>query len=163
MKIFDFLRQSLPNEPGYQDELKVLESGPLSPEKIIMAGLPCSTWPNPTRPADGVPYYAAYAGVELGQYAARCVQHPEYGKCLLLNNGETLPSVWPNSNHEWQFILNGVYFHPGGLHSSPEWRGSRGCFTAPADAHARAMSAVELLEDVTVIVRGTRLYLGLHA
>ena len=156
MKTFSFVRQSTPSEYGYKDLLNITVGNSL------LYRCNCSTWCNPVSPVGHVPYYSAYGAVALGTYQARCVQNDLYGKCLLIQNGETVKGVWPNIHHDWNKVISEVFVHQGGLKSSdPNWRGSAGCFTLPEHDFLMAMTFVNLLDEVTVVLGGRNYTLGL--
>lgn len=92
----------------------------------------CSTWPNPYKPVGHIPaakVYGALAPCACEWQVIR--EHIKYGKCILINNGRDLPSMWPNVNHENMLTISQIFIHSG---QRDDWRGSKGCITlAPAD------------------------------
>jgi len=152
-----FTRESLPSKLGYNDTLVIVDEIGTMPIKGK-----CSTWPNPFRASNGTPYYAAYGAIDLGEYRGRCVVNDDFGKCILINNGDPIPAVWPNKNHEWKPIIDGVFAHEGGLKSvETGWRGSAGCLTIEQPLYGVLMDMFRVLEECIIIVRGKRYELGL--
>lgn len=124
MKTITFTRQSTPEKPalGYGDYVTVGEYV-----------FPASTCPNPYKTvgfgkqSHWRAHYAMLAPVDT---VYECVEHPKFGKCLLVANGGELPTVNQNKNHGGRYVASEIFVHCGGLNSvNKNWRGSTGCFT----------------------------------
>lgn len=154
--IFQFVRQSTPQEKGYADILMVTVG------ESLVYRCNASTWCNPYSPTSKTPYYAKYGAVALGTYSARCVVNEAYGKCVLIQNGESLKGVWANVNHDWNKVISEVFIHCGGIKSiDPNWRGSAGCFTMAKKDFDAVMKLLKPLEEIVVSVTGREYTLGL--
>lgn len=150
MKTIIFTRQSTPEKPalGYGD-------------RVTVGGFTCeaSTCPNPYktlgagRISNWRAHYALLAPVET---TFECVDHPRFGKSLLVNNGRELPTINPNRNHESRNVATEIFVHCGGLHSvNKNWRGSAGCFTLPIDKWSDFIDLFTVGERGVLILRAT--------
>ena len=149
MKSIVFTSMSTPCEPpvGYGDVVNVVgEDG------ALLYSSKGSTCPNGFRPSDKASWYTAYGWIAKGEYKGGVVQHPRFGKCVLVEGGGEVGARCPNPNHEGKFILTEVFIHvgnPGG--KNPNWRGSAGCLTIHKDDWVRFVSVLN--DDERVIVK----------
>jgi hypothetical protein len=158
MKIYEFTRQSLPFEPGFNDILAVKEN------QKEFRKINCRTWPNAYRPSDNAPCYAAYAAPELGEYRGWVNETTSHGKHIVFNDGLAIPSIWPNPNQKWQKIIKEVLFHKSAPNEvDPHWPGSMACFTAEDPDYSNVMNLVSVGENVLIRVIGTKLVIGLYS
>jgi len=76
--------------------------------------------------------YGRLACNKLGDhYAGQFTNnHPKFGRCILINNGETMPSVQPDSEHNGEHWCRSIFIHKG---YASNWRGSAACITIPPD------------------------------
>lgn len=111
---------SNPAQAGYNDNLLLLN------EHHIVYACPASGGPNHRQPmkSGAGPWQEKYGRIASGVYEYECVEHYNYGLCLLLNSGEAVPSRVPNPNHNGAMILTEEFLHSG---ETVEWRGSAGC------------------------------------
>lgn len=129
MKTVTFLRNSTPEKPaiGYGDYVEVYD------DKKYLFGSHASTCPNPYRAQDKERikhWRELYALLAPCETTFECVDHPKFGKCLIVNNGERLKTLNANRNHMNEYYATEIFAHCGGLNSfNKNWRGSRGCFT----------------------------------
>lgn len=140
MKRLKYLVNSTPTTPelGYGDHWEIHIDG-----KVVDGGHG-STCPNPYRLINGrdpVPWTHLYGWIADGIYRVKCIMHPKYGKCLMVNDTGVVQSRVKNPVHGGQMMLTHVYVHCGSLESvNPKWRGSRGCPTVAPDEWDRCMS-----------------------
>ena len=136
MKTVTFLRRSTPECPelGYGDTVTVTSTE--KAEKSVLYSGAASTCPNPYR-LDGtkiIPWQQIYAMVAPGEYEFECVLHIKFGKSLLINSGNEVPTINRNPNHNGKKIATEIFVHKGALGSkNKNWRGSRACITIPPD------------------------------
>lgn len=144
MKIIQFTSKSTPEKPefGYGDQVQVLDGG------NVLHDSAASCCPNPYKlngQGHPIPWRLVYAMMAPGNFRGECVQHPTFGKCILLNEGGQVTTVNPNKNHGGEYYATEVFIHPGGLNSkNPNWRGSRCCLTIPQSEieHFRSCFAI---------------------
>ena len=76
--------------------------------------------------------YARLAPNNPGEgYSGRFISnHPKYGRCILMNEGNQLPSIQPSSAHDGAFYCTEIFIHRG---FAADWEGSAGCLTIPPD------------------------------
>lgn len=123
MKTVLFSVLSAPDRPaiGYADCVSVIDDG--SPVYTGRA----STCPNPYAVGDSTPWENLYGWIADGEYKWQCVDHPRFGKCLLVNGGREVKSRNPKRP-----AMTEIFVHRGAIKSkNPNWRGSRGCMTVP--------------------------------
>jgi hypothetical protein len=122
--------KSTPDEPGYNDILVIIAEDAVT---ILHHG-PCSACPNPYRPSDKAPWPKCYAWIACTPYDMpldwKCWESPKHGKCLLINDGFSVRTRYPNLNHGGEYIATSIELHTG---YSREWRGSAGCLVYPPD------------------------------
>lgn len=125
MKTLEIVRRSTPTDParGYGDTVTVYDG------VDVKFTLLCSSCPNPFRPSDLVPWDKAYCLLAFGEMSGECVLHNRYGKCILINNGGEVPTMFPNPLQDGRFFAKEIFIHAGGGLDSKEWRGSKGCIT----------------------------------
>lgn len=115
-----------PDEHGWNDHIAMFsEDG-----ECIYSGM-CSTSPNPVKPSSGSDWRLSYGWIASGVYEVKTCDHHNFGRCVLVENGDAVPSRNINPNHN-EKILTAVFIHEGNRGSSnPAWRGSAGCVTIP--------------------------------
>lgn len=125
MKTIEITRQSSPWSPefGYGDAMIVYEG------TNIIANFSCSSCPNPYKPSDKTPWQDAYALIDYGQYKGQVVNHTKYNKCIIINEGGSVPTVNSNKKHNGEKWAMGIFIHKGGGENERYWRGSMGCIT----------------------------------
>ena len=123
-----------PDNPkfGFKDSIKVhSETGC----KIY----PCSTCPNPPK--------GKYGWLAPCLTFWKCVQHPKFGKTLILHDGSALPSRVKNPNQGGEKYLTEVFIHEGNIGGqNPDWRGSAGCVTLRRDIYPKFISNFDVGE-----------------
>jgi hypothetical protein len=135
MKTIIALRSSTPEKPefGWGDHVRVVdETG------ADIYGGHFSTCPNPYQlnsKGDPIPWQLCYAMICDGEYSWECIyNHKRFGKCLLINNGEAIPTINANKNHNNEKIATEIFIHRGAMRSNNQkWRGSKGCLTLPPE------------------------------
>ena len=140
-----------PEVPGFNDCWKLTDG--LSPEAVLASG-PCSTGPNWFFPAGASDnrWQQHYGYMATGlTFLGRCIVHPEYGKCILYNDGAAILAAGPNPAHQGEWYLDQVFFH----HSFPsasnaDWRGSAGCTTALQSVLDTLLTHVAVGERIVV-------------
>ena len=149
MKTIEFTRRSMPTDPatGYGDTVKVYDG-----TDVVYEGTG-SACPNPYRPSDSVSWEKAYAMVSLGIYSGQVTKHDKFGKCILLENGEELPTINENSNQGGRRVASEVFIHVGGQGSSdPRWRGSKACLTIPPMERDAFFKLFDIDEKVVIVI-----------
>lgn len=117
-----FTRFKRPEVAGFNDTW-MAEDG----EHMLGSG-PCRTSPNHRQTwADGGGYWnLSYGLIATGEYKYRCLKHDKFGKCLIINEGEEIPSEVPNPKHGGKKIIAETFVHRA---VDASWPGSAGCFT----------------------------------
>lgn len=122
---------SNPEELGYNDFIDVF-----STEGARLYSGRCSASPNPFRPSDKAPWWSVYGVIADGNYKAQLVDHPRFGKCVLLNDGGHVTARYPNPAQGGKFYLTEMFIHEGAIGGrNPLWRGSAGCLTLHRDVY----------------------------
>jgi hypothetical protein len=138
-----------PDIHGYPDRYALADDDDC---RLIVHGA-CSCCPNPTKPQTGAHWSCAYAWADCGEYSGVVVQHPKYGKCILINNGGKIPARFLNPNKKSTCydspFLSEVFVHSG---STNEWRGSAGCPTLPPDEFKSLMQRLKIGEKLIVAI-----------
>lgn len=150
MKFIEVVVISTPTLPkfGYADHYVMIEG-----DGTAITSGHCSSCPNPFRPKTLIPWTQAYGWIAPGKYKWECVLHPKFGKSLLINGGEQIPSRIPNSNHKNQLVISEVFWHAGGIGSkNPEWRGSAGCLTSHIEEFDKMISFITTGERGTLTI-----------
>jgi hypothetical protein len=153
-----FLVSSTPDNPalGYGDHWEVRNNN------TCIDGGHGSTCPNPWKTNEQghpIPWTLRYGWIAPGTFSFKCITHYKYGKCILINNGLSVPSRVKNYGHRGEMILSEIFIHTGSLNSfNPKWRGSRGCLTIAPDEWDRFIDLFELEEtgelDIRDILQG---------
>lgn len=144
-----FIRITTPDNPpsGYPDIARLYDSN----YKMIYDCY-CSTNPNGYRPSDRLGWTDAYAQICLGRYSYDVITHDKYGKCLMINDGNAVPTTNFNINQNGNYATE-IFLHSGGIKSSdPKWRGSRGCLTIHPDEFAAYMAHFDDMESGQIIL-----------
>ncbi len=122
MKTYQFNRQSHLHDAGmYNDFCIVFENG-----NALTGKLRARTFPDPFRVSDRAPAENVFGCVAPGIYTARCIDDPKHGKCIMINQGEDVPSLWKDNNNGGKMFCCGVLCHKGW---GPTWAGSEACQT----------------------------------
>jgi len=142
MKTVIFTRRTSPDsQTAYGDTARIEDNG------TVLYECPCSTNPNPTRPSDGVEWELAYAQVAPGSYEGLFTSNPKFGLCILVNNGDKVPTTNPNENHDGEHYATEVFIHKG---QNSDWRGSKACFTIPPEYHVEFFGCFEPGETIKI-------------
>ena len=140
--------KSNPKDLGFWD------NGVLYIDEESMLSFSCSVCPNPYKPTNSsITWEKAYGWIDSRSLAGQVITHPKFGKCILINKGEAVPSRTPNPNHKGLYILTEVFFHAGGTGKNKLWRGSGGCITAPVDTFNTVMNSLPLNSVVEIIIK----------
>jgi hypothetical protein len=130
MKSLIIESKSTPEEIGYLDTIVIVDNDGIS---IVYHG-PCSTCPNPYMPYNKKPWPQCYAWIGCTSFNMpldwRCWNSHKHGKCILINDGFSVRTRYPNMNHGGDYLAEAIEIHMG---YSKEWRGSAGCITYPPD------------------------------
>ena len=119
--------RSSPSKPGYNDTMIVIR------DNHLRFACDCSGGPNHRQPrrTGGGPWFEMYGRIDRGIWPYECIEHPNYGKCLLINRADKVASRVANPNHNGNYYLTEIFVHSG---YSDTWRGSAGCpVIHPAD------------------------------
>ncbi len=110
-------------------------------EENLKFACECSCCPNPYKPSNPKIKWNQFSGfIDFGEYSFVCREHPEFGKCLLINNGGKVNSRSYNPNKK-AYHMTGVYLHEANIgYKNPLWRGSRGCITVHRNLYFAFMS-----------------------
>lgn len=152
-KTVTFLRNSTPEKPelGYGDYVEVKH------DKTTLFASHASTCPNPYKTiADNkrANWRTCYAMVKPVETTFECVDHPKFGKCLLVGGGLALPTINPNRNHGGSYIATEIFVHCGGLKSvNKKWRGSRACFTLYFEDYIKFIACFEVGEKGVLVLK----------
>lgn len=131
-----------PSVPGYPDKVAIFDDA-----DTVIFHAPTSCCPNHRGPRKAgytgadTPWDKLYGWLACGEYEYLCCEHNKYGKCLILNLGNRVPSRVPNPQHDGEMYLEGVFVHAG---YDKELRGSMGCLTLPKELFGAFMSCFEL-------------------
>ena len=150
MKTVDMIRKGTPENPlyGYGDSCMVLQDG----NQLFLG--PCSTEPVGCSHTDGTPWIDCYAEVAEGEYKIECIDlNDKFGKCLLIQDNQYVPTTNPNHNHDGQYIANGLRVHSGADENGVDNRGSAGCPTIPRDRWAEFIGLWVIGEIGKLIIR----------
>jgi hypothetical protein len=117
--------RSSPDVLGYKDRITVLKDD----RELLYHGDWRGT-PNPYKPKTDprVPWQNAYPWVADGEYSWAWYPSPKHGPCLLLENGDAVPTRLPNPEQGGKNFAKWIELHPG---ESDWWPGSAGCLTGP--------------------------------
>jgi hypothetical protein len=113
----------------------------------------CSASPNGKK-GNGEHWSKHYPWISDLCCVGKVVEHDEFGKCILLNDGFYLPSVNPNPNHNYKMIMNEIFFHEANIgYKNPEWRGSAGCLTMHRKLFPEFMKQFTVGELVMITIK----------
>ncbi len=116
----------------------------------------CSTAPNGYSPHSGATWRDCYGWIATGVYRLKVINHPKYGKCILINEGGECSSRVPNKNHGGKRILTELLIHAGGTGQNKQWRGSGGCITLAKHSFKQMMEDLSVGEVGTLIITDNR-------
>lgn len=120
------IANTTPDTEGWGDFVTLSENG-----RVLFTCIG-STCPNPSSPSTKLIWRSSYGWISAGLYSVETIDHPKYGRCVLVNGGGQVKSRIPNINHNGKKILTEILIHVGNRGSiNPQWRGSAGCPTIP--------------------------------
>lgn len=145
MKIIDIIRKSTPEQQGYPDSIALLEDG-----KENYLGQ-CGSCPNPFQPSTEKPWNDVYACLAEQEAKAKCIVHPKFKKCLIINEGGACQTLNPNYNRPLaKYVAYEIFVHCG---DTDTWRGSKGCITIPPKDWLLFLKKIYVGEEFKLIIR----------
>jgi hypothetical protein len=162
-KCISFLRISTPNSiPMWGDPVTIFDSNGIPIPRVkginlveIKNTIFCMgrSWPNPYKPSGGKPFDLYYGAVALGVFDGECIGHDRFGKCILINDGKTIPALYPNPNYDMLHNIRQVFIHRPDP-DSDNWPGSAGCLTVERSAVDDFFSQFRLGEKIKLQIAG---------
>jgi len=152
-------RYTLPDILGYQDKFSIIGKD----DQILLHGF-CSTNPNARMPISkgGKPWQESYALIacthpDAPLWGQIVPNHDRYKRCILINAGGPIPTVYPNPNtkskYYGQYLAGEIFIHCGfSDESTPAGRGSSGCITLPSHMYKLFMNQFKTDEIINIFI-----------
>jgi hypothetical protein len=156
MKILSFIRRRPPSDPvfGYSDPCELIID-----DKIIEK-VDGRSGPNGRRPKDGKIWDLCYGMLALGIFRAKYQKDNSGRLCFVINDGNEVPAVLPNPNHDYRHVVTKAECHCGYREDDPttpqneDLAGSAACLVIRPSHWGRITQHVVEGEEVIIEIRG---------